>query len=201
MDVEWIRDQLLARDLSQADLGEAIGLTSVQVNKILTGYRRLKADEADKIRRFFGYTLPEDRPATIAVSGKVGAGDHVDLVDDYAKGAGLFRILRPDWIPAKNVGAAQIDGSSAEPWALSGDIIFWTRHAVAVLPEDLGRPVIAELADGRVLLKRLANGSKPGLWSLLSINPTHPNLIDVELKWASRVLAPLPFDDVKIVDA
>lgn len=198
--MNWIREQLSARDLTQADLGEGIGLTSVQINKILSGYRNLKADEADRIRRFFGYMLPEDRPATIAVVGRVGAGDHIQLVDDYTKGAGMFHILRPDWIPPSEVAAAQIDGSSAEPWALAGDIVFWKRQALAVLQEDLGRPVIAETADGQVLLKRLASGSKTGTWSLLSINPTHPNLLDVELKWASRVLAPLPFDDVKIVD-
>lgn len=199
MDVEWIREQLDIRSLTQAELAHGIGLTAVQVNKILSGYRQLKAGEADRIRRFFGFILPEDRKSTIAVSGKVGAGDQVELVDDYEKGAGLFHIVRPDWIPGRNVAAAQIDGSSAEPWALNGDIVFWSRTAIAVFEEDLGRPVVAELADGRVMLKRLANGSKPGLWSLLSLNPTHPNIIDTRLVWASRVMAPMPIDQAQIV--
>lgn len=198
--MEWIREQLSLRDMTQGDLADLIGLTSVQVNKILTGYRRLQAGEADKIRRAFGFTLPEDRPIAIAVVGRVGAGDHVELFDDYEKGAGMFHVARPEWLPLHGVAAAQIDGASAEPFALDRDIIFWRRDGMTVSDADLGRPVIAELDDGRVMLKRLANGSRPGLWSLLSINPAHPNIMDVRLRWASRVLAPLPFDQARIVE-
>jgi transcriptional regulator with XRE-family HTH domain len=200
MDVNWIREQLAIAGKTQADLGDAIGLTSVQVNKILQGNRSLKSFEADKIRRFFGFSLPEERPSTLAVAGRVAAGDHLELVDDYARGEGMYHIVRPDWAPASGIVAAEVDGSSAEPWALPGDIIFWSRKALAVHQEDLGRPVVAETEDGRIMLKRLATGSRLGLWSLLSINPTHPNVMDVKLKWASRVLAPLPRDEVRIVD-
>lgn len=198
--MDWIKQQLDAKGLNQRALIGVLGLTEQQISHMFTGRRRVLADEADKIRRFLGYKLPEDMPRTIAVSGRVAAGDHIELIDDYAKGAGMFHIIRPDWLPATGVAAAQIDGTSAEPWALSGDVIFWSRQAMVVSDSDLGRPVIAELADGRVMLKRLASGSRPGLWSLLSINPTHPNIMDVQLKWASRVLPPLPFDDLHIVE-
>ncbi len=198
--MDWVKQQIEMKGLTQRALADALGITEQKMSHIFTGRRRVQADEADKIRRFLGYSLPEDRPPTIAVSGRVAAGDHIELVDDYAKGAGMFHIARPEWIPASGVAAAQIDGTSAEPWALSGDIIFWTRHAMAVNDSDLGRPVIAELEDGRVMLKRLASSSKPGLWSLLSINPTHANVMDVKLKWASRVLPPLPFDDVQLLE-
>lgn len=197
----WIRQQLAIAGKTQGDLGDAIGLTSVQINKVLQGTRQLKADEADRIRRFFGYSLPEERPSTICVAGRVGAGDHVHLTDGYAKGSGLYHIARPLWVPATGVVAAEIDGSSAEPWALNGDIIFWRRDAMAVFTEDLGRPVVAELEDGRILLKRLANSHFPGKWSLLSLNLSHPNLMDVSIKWAARVLPVLPRDDAQILEA
>lgn len=196
MNVEWIRQQLKIRDFSQRDLANAIGLTDAKMSNIMNGRRRITAGEADQIRRFFGFTPPEEMNPSIAVVGKVGAGDHVQLYDDHEKGGGLFHIARPSWIPNHGCVAAQIDGSSAEPWALDGDIIFWRREAMGVLEEDLGRPVVAELDDGTVLLKRLASGSKPGLWSLLSINPTHPALYDVSLRWASRVMAPLSHDQI-----
>lgn len=199
--MDWIRQQLELNGISQADLAGRIGLTPVQLNKVLTGYRSLKANEADKIRRAFGYTLPEDTSPTIAVIGKVAAGNHVQLSDDYEKGAGLYEIRRPAWIPNKNIGAAEISGASAEPWALDGDIVFWRRDAMGVLPEDLGRPVVAELEDGTVVLKRLAAGSTHGHWSLLSLNPTHPNIIDVRLRWASRVFSTLQQDQVIVVRA
>lgn len=198
--MEWVRQQLEAKGLTQRALAEALGISEQKMSHVFTGRRGIRADEADKIRRFFGYTLPEDRPTSIAVVGRVAAGDHIELADDFEKGAGLFHIERPAWVPAHGVAAAQIDGRSAEPWALNGDIIFWRRQALAVLPDDLGRPVIAELTDGRVVLKRLASGSKPGTWTLLSLNPIHPSLVDVEVVWASRVLPPLPVEDVRIVE-
>lgn len=200
MDIDWIRKELKSRGLTQADLGDGIGLTSVMVNKILRGGRDLKSSEADAIRMFFGYRLPEGsvRPP-LAVVGHVAAGDHVQLADDYEKGAGLYHIERPAWLPDHGVAAAEISGSSAEPFAFEGDIIFWRREAMSVLEQDLGRPVIAELADGRVMMKRLASSAERGCWSLISINPNHPNVMDVELVWASRIMAPLASDEVSEV--
>lgn len=198
MDLDWIRQQMEIKGVSQRDLGAAIGLSDAKISNVLRGARQLKASEADGIRRFFGYRLPEDRNPIIAVIGKVGAGDHVLLADDFEKGGGLYHIERPRWLPDHGVGAAEIDGSSGEPFALNGDIVFWRRDAIAVLPEDLGRPVVAELSDGTVVLKRLAAGSAPGKWTLLSLNPTHPNLVNVEVVWASRVMAPLSKDDVRL---
>lgn len=199
--MDWLRYHMQIRGLSQHDLAEKIGMTDQMFTNVVKGRRQFKAAEVDAIRNIFGFTLPEDRNPTIAVAGKVGAGDHIDLVDDYALGSGLYLIERPDWIPPRGVCAAVVDGSSAEPWALHGDIVFWRRDFIAANVGDLGRPVVAELADGRVMLKRLASGTRPGLWSLLSINPTHPSLIDVPLKWAARALAPLPADQVRVVEA
>ena len=199
--MDWIRQQMEIKGVSQRELGYAIGLSDAKISNVLRGARQLKANEADGIRRFFGFHLPEDRNPTIAVIGKVGAGDHIQMADDYEKGAGLYIIERPEWLPDHNVGAAEIDGGSAEPFALNGDIVFWRRDAITVHPEDLGRPVVAETGGGAVVLKRLASGSRPGTWSLLSLNPTHPNIHDVYVRWASRVLAPLPKDQATIVNA
>lgn len=192
MDLGWIRQQMEIKGVSQRELGSAIGLSDSKISLVLKGDRQLKASEADGIRRFFGFSLPEDIKPIIAVVGRIGAGDHVALADDYIKDAGMYEIERPQWLPNNNVVAGEIDGSSAEPWALAGDIVFWRREALGVLIEDLGRPVVAALSDGRVVLKKLASGSSKGLWSLMSINPTHENIFDVKVLWASRVLATLP---------
>lgn len=189
------------RGLTQREVAGAIGLNDTKFSLVMSGSRQLKAREADGIRRFFGFDLPEDIPATIAVVAEVGAGDHVTFCDAYEQGGGLYHIARPTWIPKENVVAAEVDGGSAEPWALDGDIIFWRRNALAVMHEDLGRPVVAKLKDGRFVLKRLSSGSKPGRWNLLSINPSHPNIVDAEVLWAARVLAPLPRDRAQIVSA
>ena len=197
----WLRQQMDAHGVTQRELAGVVGMTEQMFSNVMNGRRSFKAPEVDAIRRYFGYQLPEDMQVPIAVVGKVAAGDHIDLVDNYAKGAGLYSIVRPQWVPVTGYVAAEISGSSAEPWALEGDVIFWSRQALTVLDQDLGRPVVAETDDGKVVLKRLASASKPGTWSLLSLNPLHPNLIDVRIKWAARVLTPLRREDVVVVHA
>jgi transcriptional regulator with XRE-family HTH domain len=201
MMMAWLKQQMEARGVSQRELAGVVGMTEQMFSNVMNGRRSFKALEVDAIRRFFGFQLPEDAQVPIAVVGRVAAGDHIDLVDDHAKGAGLYSIVRPAWVPVSGYVAAEISGSSAEPWALDGDVIFWSRRALAVLDSDLGRPVVAETEDGRVMLKRLGSGTKPGTWSLLSLNPTHPSLMDVRLSWAARVLPPLRREDVIVANA
>ena len=87
--MNWIRDQLESRHISQATLAEAVGLTAVQMNKVLSGYRVLQSTEADAIRRYFGYDLPEDVAQPVAIAGRISAGDGLMLVDDHERGGGL----------------------------------------------------------------------------------------------------------------
>ena len=60
MDLKWIEAQLRQRGVTQRELAEAIGLSEVQMFKVMKATRRLTSDEADNIRRFFGFRLPED---------------------------------------------------------------------------------------------------------------------------------------------
>jgi transcriptional regulator with XRE-family HTH domain len=197
MEMGWLREQLELHGMTQKELATTAGMTETMFSNVLAGRRLFKASEVDAIRRAFGFSLPEDQPATVAVAGRVAAGDHLDLVDDFEKGDGLYHIARPSWLPPHGVVAAEISGSSAEPWALEGDVIFWARHAMGVLEEDVGRPVVAKLGDDRIVLKRLVRSAAPDRWTLLSLNPVHPNLVDVEVEWAARVLPPLPRDEVR----
>lgn len=61
--MEWIDQQLKARDMPRARLAEAIvGMTETKLSLVMSGRRKLSSDEADAIRRFFGYRLPDDPP-------------------------------------------------------------------------------------------------------------------------------------------
>jgi len=63
--MRWIDEQLQARDLLRKDLAEAIPtLNEQKLSLVMSGRHRLTADEADQIRRFFGYRLPDDPPTT-----------------------------------------------------------------------------------------------------------------------------------------
>lgn len=61
--MQWIDDQLTQRDMPRRALAEAIpGMTETKLSLVMSGRRKLSADEADAIRRFFGYRLPDDPP-------------------------------------------------------------------------------------------------------------------------------------------
>lgn len=63
MKLQWITDKLEERGIPRARLIEAIpGMTEAKISLVLHGRRKLTADEADNIRRFFGYRLPDDPP-------------------------------------------------------------------------------------------------------------------------------------------
>jgi transcriptional regulator with XRE-family HTH domain len=64
MRLEWITSQLELHRMTQRELSERIGITEVQLSKTLKGDRRLTADEADGIRRVFGFCLPDDPDQT-----------------------------------------------------------------------------------------------------------------------------------------
>ena len=64
--MEWIDKQLQERSLPRRALADAIpSLTETKLSLVIAGKRRLTADEADAIRRFFGYRLPDDPPISV----------------------------------------------------------------------------------------------------------------------------------------
>jgi len=63
--MEWVKQQMERRGIGQRELGEAIGLSESQMSKVIHGGRKLSSTEADAIRRYFGYRLPDDPVDTI----------------------------------------------------------------------------------------------------------------------------------------
>lgn len=58
--MDWLKREMIKRGVSQKSVGEAAGLSEVQMSKVMAGARKLSADEAAAIWRSFGYTLPDD---------------------------------------------------------------------------------------------------------------------------------------------
>lgn len=76
MNVDWIDSELTKRGLPRKRLADAIeGMTETKLSLVMSGKRQLKATEADQIRRFFGYRLPDDPPRGRAdlVTDRVGS--------------------------------------------------------------------------------------------------------------------------------
>jgi hypothetical protein len=63
MRLRWIDEQLETRGLPRKALADAIPtLNESKLSLVMSGHRKLSATEADQIRRFFGYRLPDDPP-------------------------------------------------------------------------------------------------------------------------------------------
>lgn len=63
--MEWLKSEMQARGLKARQIGEAIGLNDGQMSLVLSGKRKLSSQEADNIRRFLGYTLPDDEASEL----------------------------------------------------------------------------------------------------------------------------------------
>lgn len=140
---------------------------------------------------------PAKQKPRLAVAGKVGAGATVDLIDDHAKGDGLYHIVCPPQVSASGAVAVEIEGDSMTPIYQPGDVLIYSRIALGVPTEAVDRICVAEDQQGRVWVKQVRVGSAPGLFNLLSANPSGSNMHDVRLLWAAPVRLHLPSEFVE----
>ncbi|UFM63654.1 helix-turn-helix domain-containing protein [Paracoccus sp. MA] len=138
--------------------------------------------------------------AVIAVAGQVGAGAKVELVDAYEKGDGIYHVACPPQISPKGIVAVEVVGDSMMPAYQPGSILFYSRDALGVPTEAIGKVCVCEDEDGKVWVKQVKVGREDGKFSLLSINPETENMHGVRLKWAAPVRLSLPPEFVQRVD-
>lgn len=143
----------------------------------------------DLARDNYEFTIHEDaeiydeghgrRPATkdaaiVHLVGYVGGADGFEPFEDS-----ITQILEAPAGTKEGTEAVEIWGDSMAPAFPSGTILFYSQiaHPISFY---LGKPVIAELRDGRKLFKFLQKGRKTGLYSLQSGDGTM--IEDVKLK-------------------
>lgn len=206
MITQWVNDALEQSGLSQAALAEAlearlrIPMDRSKVNKMVLGKRGLSADEMIAIAEICSVGLPGlgVKPSPVAVVGRVGAGASVPLVDAFEKGDGLYHVARPHQLPSHGIVAVEVEGDSMAPMYQPGHVLFFRRHTNdGVLDADIGKPCVIEDAQHHAWVKLLKRGSEPGLWNLVSLNPSAESSWDVTILWAARVLLALPADLVE----
>ena len=158
--------------------------------------QRTNVDDAVKVSAAFGVPIEaflegnlSDKPATIAVAGRVGAGAIVNLSDPYEKGDGLYHVSCPPQISPKGIVAVEVAGNSMEPAYENGDILFYSRDTIGVPVDAIGKRCIVEDAEGRVWIKHLRHreGQPDGLFDLMSFHADTPPMYDVAVKWAAPV--------------
>ena len=122
--------------------------------------------------------------AEVSVVGRVGAGGNVIYDEDRAGTA-----PRPPGL-AIPVEALEVDGSSMLPRYSSGDIVYIAREHDGAAEEDIGEFCAVRLVTGETYIKQLAHGSRPGFYTLRSLNAE--DIVDVEIEWATPIVFVLP---------
>jgi len=180
-------------------VAEAAGVSYEQFKSLRQGKSQTtNVDDAVKVAATFGVSLEQflvgilSANPTVPIVGKVGAGAHVPVFEVYENGAGP-RVACPPSLPSAGVVAVEIEGDSMEPVYSSGDLLFYTRMSNDGVPvEAIGRRSVCETIDGLGWIKQVRRGSQPGLFNLISLNPSADNQHDVRLKWAAPVLLHWP---------
>ncbi len=190
------------RGLRDSSLSEAAGLGKSFIRDLRRKQSSPKTKNAEKLALALGTTIDAILRAaekdgvvtgpTVQIVGIVGAGARVPVFEAYEPGTGP-RVACPPGLDAGNVVAVEIEGDSMEPVYSQGDLLFYTRVSHDGVPsEAIGRRCVCETADGLGWVKQVKRGGEPGLFNLISLNPTGDNLHDVPLKWAAPVLLHWP---------
>ena len=119
----------------------------------------------------------EGKTRLVQLVGYVGAGQHIEAID-----TGFEEIEAPAGVHPKTV-AAIVSGNSMLPVFQEGWVIYWSR----ILPpsEMLNQICVVQLAVGKIMIKTIRNGSRPGLFTLTSLNDS--DIVDVLLDWAAPI--------------
>lgn len=183
-----IRELRKARGLTLEEVARRANTTNQQVHRLETGQRRLTADWMERLGQALGVRaadlLPEAEAPKVAVVGYIGAGDEVYPIDDHAPGVGLEEVEAPPGEPGETV-AVIVRGESMYPSYNDGDMIFYRRDDATPEHTFLGRECVVCLQDGRILVKRVIQGSRKGRYTLVSHNA--PEIVDVAIRWAAPV--------------
>jgi transcriptional regulator with XRE-family HTH domain len=194
---EKIKAIRCAAGLGQTEFGERMGVSQSTVVRWERGSRP-QSDALHRIAEFANTTIERlmdlddlsgTSPGDIPVVGYVGAGAEVFPYDDYAHGEGLDHVERPPTVTGRAV-AVEVRGDSLLPTAENGWRLVYTGEQTIVEDEVLNRICVVQLADGRMLVKRIMRGSRPQRYHLVSTNA--PIIEDVEILWAARVKAIIP---------
>lgn len=114
------------------------------------------------------------------LKGYVGAGGQIEAVD-----AGDLGLVETPPGAAPGTVAAEVRGLSMMPAYEDGTLIYWS----ATMPPEtmVNRRCVAQLTDGRIMVKILRRSEADGYWNLESINPAYPLIEDVLVEWVAKI--------------
>ena len=125
------------------------------------------------------------------ITGKIAANGEIQQVEtdpdeDYSIENPFFSYRDADY------EALKIEGESIAPLAFDGDFLIVTRPESGVDENDLGRPCVCELEDGRRMVRIIRMGDQPGAYHLTPVSMFGAPDMNVKLKSAVRIALVLP---------
>jgi repressor LexA len=194
---ELIEREMATKGFSRRSLSKAADLSESAVRDLLTRTDNPGISTLRKVAE--ALEMPVDALTgaglRVPVLGKVGAGGEVLFSIDPDAELNLAdeceTVPRPPLV-AGRLMALEVVGSSMLPKYEAGEVIYVAvpNGAGHVPPEAIGSYCAIRTADGGTYLKVLSRGSSDRLFTLRSLNA--PDMEDVEVIWASRVLFVMP---------
>jgi transcriptional regulator with XRE-family HTH domain len=182
-----IREKRQHLGWTQAELARRVGVTAQAIQVIERG-KVAKPQNLTRIARELGVN-PEylfdgttDENALVPVVGiaRAGTGEI-----DYSTVQGVLgEVEAPEMSTAQTV-ALEVRGDSMGGRIEDGDLVFYDDRREPVTLDLIGRICVVCRANGTIAVKKLAAGSRPHLYHLLSYNGTPE--FDVPLQWAAKV--------------
>lgn len=193
----FIRAWRQKRRLSLEKLADEIGMSHSNLGRIERGLVPLSDNHLSALAHALGlqtadiYRDPETADAGqeyVPIIGRVGANtDGAILLATGDRGRELVPVPPGG---TSDAVAVLVQGHSMPDVAEDGSLIYFDLQRTPPTPEMLGRIVVVETEDERVLVKRLLRGSRKGLYDLESL--VGEPIRDVRLRWAARIIAMIP---------
>lgn len=120
---------------------------------------------------------PDSPTRMVPLKGYIGAGHFVEAIDHGPEEIDAPADSHPETV------AAKIRGDSQLPVLQDGWVIYWSSQKPA--SSMINQLAVVQLADGRIMVKTLRNGSVPGLFTLTSFNAA--DIVDVPVDWAAKI--------------
>lgn len=183
--VVHILQELLADGRNQTEIAKELGVTQPTVSRWLDGAEP-KVNQLNRIIRYAknkgivneGDT---DRELTVPVVGYAGAGGEID----YSKGQGPFGEARMPPGGSKATVAVIVRGDSMAGQLDDGWTVYYDERRDPPGPSLYGKLCVVGLKDGRVLVRRLYPGRKPGCYDLQPSNAQM--MLDQPVEWAAKI--------------
>lgn len=184
--IAWMK----SRDLKTARVSAKAGMTNSTLASFVAGKTHsLKGETEQKLAEAWEVTVDEmfggGSGQLVPIIGRVGADAEGAVIHTTGQASGDRAPIPPGGTAA--AVALEVTGHSMRGQADHGSLIYFEDQRTAPTPDMVGCLTVVETDDGRVLLKRLLRGERPGTYDLESANG--PTLKNARLVWAAHVTA------------